>query len=228
MAIAAVVTPSTLSIQANLMSLHQKSHIPKLDYTTAALLALENPPVGNPRSAQSFSGQTFGLTDQYNGPSPSLSRLAMMVLLTGDILIDVGTQQGGGVCQVYNASYNVSFDFTSEQQVVKVISLELQRSTPLLDPKNTGNPQVSNYRAFMEAFTDVILGVVSHKAYPLSYTIDSSVLQTELSGGPDLHRIFGNRTPSRPDLTLKAGIVGLWQNNTLSLFSSEVAADLSV
>ncbi|KAI9774363.1 MAG: hypothetical protein M1840_004257 [Geoglossum simile] len=296
--IAAVITPSTLSIEAHLVSLQQTLSIPKPDFTTATFLAVEKQPASNSpyfQAALSMSAsdtQTASIsaraeTGEYNGPNPSLGRLAMTVLLTGDIrtisaplnasynlgfhgpsincdfanvtqlqnlypngtdapeeiidykaaihkgdpwsiLVGVGAQKGGGVvCRLYNASYNVSFEFTSGRQVLKIIDLELQRSMPLPNPKDTTDRQISNYRAFMDAFTNVILGVVSHKADPLNYTIGSSVLQTELSYGPDLHQVFGNRKLSRPNLTLKAGIEELWQNYTLSLFSSDIAADLN-
>lgn len=238
-----------------------------------------NPPVHRRQSSSN---------NIYNGPKPSLSRLAMTVLLTGDIRpisapvnasyalefpgpsisceaanatllktlnLDPGAPgyttdflaavpkgnpwqlqvaQGPGgqvngsrnasgiVCQVYNATYNVYLNFTNGQQTLNVTSIALQRSTPLPDQTSSEDIQILNYRAFMEAFTNPIVGNVSHSPKSV-YTVSSSVLETQLAYGPDLQNVYVDRPLLHPSLTLKSGIEALWQNYTLSLLNSELS-----
>lgn len=270
------------------------------NFATASLAAEQPPPnisytpflagavvATNQRHSSSQSSRRSSQNDVYNGPKPSLSRLAMTVLLTGDILpisapvnasytlefygpsisceaanetllqtlnLDPGAPgnttdflatvpidnawqlqvaQGPGgqvngsrkasgiVCQVYNATYNVSLNFTNGRQTLNVTNVTLQRSTPLPDPNSSEDVQILNYRAFMDAFTRPIVGNVSHSSQSV-YIVSSSVLQTQLAYGPDLWNVYVDRPMHYPSLTLKSGIEELWRNYTLSLLNPEL------
>lgn len=306
--IAAVVPPSTLTIKPKAVGPgSQLLSMPSPNFATASLAAERPPPplahlpVIQPkilsntythREAPPFHRRQSSSNNVYNGPKPSLSRLAMTVLLTGDIrpisapvnasyalefpgpsisceaanatlletlnldpgapgyttdflatvpednpwqlqvaqgpggLVNGSRNASGIVCQVYNATYNVYLNFTNGQQTLNVTSITLQRSTPLPDKTSSEDIQIINYRAFMEAFTNPIVGNVSHSPQSV-YTVSSSVLETQLAYGPDLQNVYVDRPLLHPSLTLKSGIEALWQNYTLSLLNSELS-DLNI
>ena len=82
-----------------------------------------------------------------------------------------------------------------------------------------------SYEAVVDAFAYVVVGNLS-VASEAGIKPSTTILQTKLAYGPELHGLSGDRPLLYPNLTLQVGIEELWLNLTLSLFSAEAAAVL--
>ncbi|KAH6708738.1 hypothetical protein BKA61DRAFT_678587 [Leptodontidium sp. MPI-SDFR-AT-0119] len=156
-------------------------------------------------------------------------------LLVGWLNFDNGIQIQGVLCELFNTSYTVHFNFTNTVQTVNLLNRTIVNSTAIstssvlytnniVDPVNTTeldsstSPalQTFSYLGMLDAFTNVIGGNLSHIA---GYVVTSSVLQTKLAFGPDLYPIFSaGRSILYPNLTVQAGLEEMWFNFTISLF----------
>lgn len=149
------------------------------------------------------------------------------------------TQIQGVLCGLYNTSYTVHFDFTNAMQTVNLLDRTIVNSTAIssspsvytsyfnsgvttvevnttqFDSSTSLSFQTFSYLGMLSAFTNVIVGNVSAGGFPPTTT---SVLDTKLGFGPDLHSILSPRSILFPNLTVQAGLEEMWFNFTMSLF----------
>jgi hypothetical protein len=149
-----------------------------------------------------------------------------------------GTQIQGVLCKLYNTSYTVHFNFTNTVQTINLLNRTIINSTAIstsselytdyltaavstakFDSSTSPAFQTFSYLGMLNAFANVIVGNVS--ATVNGFPATSSVLDTKLGFGPDLHSIFSPRSILFPNLTVKAGLEEMWFNFTISLFSAD-------
>jgi hypothetical protein len=145
------------------------------------------------------------------------------------------------VCQLYNASYDLSLSFMENSQTITVNSLEILNTVgyPPVDPTTPSDLVQHAYSAYMWAFTDQLIGWIGiYNDTSLSNSscgitefseIQTQIEHTSLLGSSDLdyffdknHDLFSNSSTGT-NSDQRQQDIALAQNQTLDTLIPELA-----